>query len=63
MDLLDTRHIRVPDHPEARGMFALQGQLLLDAYIHEGEAGLRRCVDIAPACAFPCACSTPRAAS
>ena len=52
MDLLDTRHIRIPDHPEARGMFALQGHLLLDAYIHEGEAGLRRCVDIAPGLRF-----------
>ncbi len=52
MDLLDTRHIRVPDHPQAREMFALQSRLLLDAYAHEGEAGIRRYVDLAPGLRF-----------
>jgi len=52
MDLLDTRHIRIPDHTEARGMFALQGHLLLDTYVHEGNEGLRRCMDVAPGLRF-----------
>lgn len=52
MDLLDTRHIKVPDHPQAREMFVLQSRLLLDAYVHDGLTGVRRCVDLAPGLRF-----------